>query len=948
MKTFYAFILALLPGLASQLLAQSVVPQRLNYQAIARNVSGQPLANQNISVRFSITSGSPDGATDYRETHAVATNAFGLFTLQIGAGTPAQGNMAAIDWSNASKWLRVEIDPAGGTAYQLLGASEFVSVPYALEALRTTEPPDLSLNDLNNVNAGNAQTGQVLQWNGVSWAPADLPPNTGNQTLSIAGNQLSISNGNTVTLPAAPAYSAGTGISIAGNVITNAGDTNPNDDLTTITNHGGDLTGAYNNLQISPETVGSVEIADGSITADDLQPGAFPPSVLGPDGAQAGQVLTWNGSAWVPAGLPPGAVYSAGNGIAIAANVISNTGDLNPNDDLRLASIFSGDVTGLYNNLQIAPGAVGSVEIADGSISAADLQPGAFQPNTLGQGGAQNGQILTWDGNAWSPANPATYTAGPGIFFLGNQIRAADTSANNELQTLALNGNELSLSLGGGTVALPTGPTYTAGSGISMSGNVISNTGDTNPNDDLTTTTNHGGDVTGLYNNLQIAPGAVGSVEIADGSINAADLQPGAFQPNTLGQGGAQNGQILTWDGNAWSPADPVTYTAGNGISIAGNVIANTGDTNPNDDLTTVTNHGGDITGPYNDLQIAPGAVGSVEITDGSISAADLQPGAFQPNTLGQGGAQNGQVLTWDGNLWSPATPTTYTAGPGIFFVGNQIFALDTTQTNELQTLSLSGNQLTLSLGGGTVTLPTGPTYSAGTGISISGNVITNTGDTNPNDDLTITTTHGGDVTGLYNNLQIASNAVGTAELVNGAVTGAKISTMGASNGQVLKWNGSTWSPGTDLQGGGLTLPYEGTCTTTGNAAAFRINNQPNQYGIYVRNTFPNAENDHAAIVGENLGNTAPPPPPAPEFPGYAIGVYGRANETNQFGIGVRGVGSNKGVWGTSSNGIGGEFSGNRALVTSGGAVGLNLISPNRTVHIKQSNISFAYSWLKL
>ncbi|MDZ4823189.1 MAG: tail fiber domain-containing protein, partial [Flavobacteriales bacterium] len=69
-------------------------------------------------------------------------------------------------------------------------------------------------------------------------------------------------------------------------------------------------------------------------------------------------------------------------------------------------------------------------------------------------------------------------------------------------------------------------------------------------------------------------------------------------------------------------------------------------------------------------------------------------------------------------------TGTTYTAGSGINIAGNAISATDASNTNEIQTITLSGANLSLSNGGGSVTLPTGTTYSAGSGISIAGNAI--------------------------------------------------------------------------------------------------------------------------------------------------------------------------------------------------------------------------------
>jgi hypothetical protein len=85
-----------------------------------------------------------------------------------------------------------------------------------------------------------------------------------------------------------------------------------------------------------------------------------------------------------------------------------------------------------------------------------------------------------------------------------------------------------------------------------------------------------------------------------------------------------------------------------------------------------------------------------------------------------------GKVLTSDayGNAsWQEATTgSSYTAGSGITITDGEISAEDNSATNELQTLSLSGSTLTLSAGGGSVSLPTGEggSYWAVTGINIS------------------------------------------------------------------------------------------------------------------------------------------------------------------------------------------------------------------------------------
>jgi len=60
-------------------------PEAVNYQAVARNLSGVPLVNQSVDVRFTIHQGSTTGAVVFQETHATSTNQFGLINLAIGS-----------------------------------------------------------------------------------------------------------------------------------------------------------------------------------------------------------------------------------------------------------------------------------------------------------------------------------------------------------------------------------------------------------------------------------------------------------------------------------------------------------------------------------------------------------------------------------------------------------------------------------------------------------------------------------------------------------------------------------------------------------------------------------------------------------------------------------------------------------------------------------------------
>ena len=135
-------------------------PQAMNYQAVARNAGGNLLANQSIGLRISITDGN-GGFLLYQETHSgVSTNQFGLFTLNIGNGTPVTGTFSSINWGSVTPWMQVELDPAGGTNYVSMGSSRLLSVPYAILAGGTGQWTTNG-NDIYNANSGNVGIGTI-------------------------------------------------------------------------------------------------------------------------------------------------------------------------------------------------------------------------------------------------------------------------------------------------------------------------------------------------------------------------------------------------------------------------------------------------------------------------------------------------------------------------------------------------------------------------------------------------------------------------------------------------------------------------------------------------------------------------------------------------------------------------------------------------------------------
>ncbi len=164
----------------------SQAPDVLNYQAVVRDASGQLLKDQELSVRISILQGSVDGSVVYSETFSTTSNAYGLIRLRIGEGATAD-DFSAIDWSAGPYFLRVAIDPAGGTAYTDIGTMQLLSVPYALHAKEAenvfsgdygdlTNTPNLSvyLTGETDPQVGNNTVNYFSKWDGTALVASAL------------------------------------------------------------------------------------------------------------------------------------------------------------------------------------------------------------------------------------------------------------------------------------------------------------------------------------------------------------------------------------------------------------------------------------------------------------------------------------------------------------------------------------------------------------------------------------------------------------------------------------------------------------------------------------------------------------------------------------------------------------------------------------------------------
>ncbi|MFD2823808.1 tail fiber domain-containing protein [Lacinutrix iliipiscaria] len=105
--------------------------QGINYKALIKDGSGNVVANDLITIQFTILQGAAQ-TNVYQESHAPTTDANGIVMVNIGDGTPISGTFNAIDWAADDHYLNVQINTGGGLTD--MGTTQFMAVPYAKQA----------------------------------------------------------------------------------------------------------------------------------------------------------------------------------------------------------------------------------------------------------------------------------------------------------------------------------------------------------------------------------------------------------------------------------------------------------------------------------------------------------------------------------------------------------------------------------------------------------------------------------------------------------------------------------------------------------------------------------------------------------------------------------------------------------------------------------------------
>lgn len=498
-----------------------------------------------------------------------------------------------------------------------------------------------------------------------------------------------------------------------------------------------------------------------------------------------------------------------------------------------------------------------------GNLVSLNSTPGATFP-LASTAPTTNGQLLAWNGTAWTTTTAGTIADGNVLTWNGTanrwEPRAGGGGFANPMTTQGdiivggASGTPTRLAAGAGFLKGGATPIYTtvtdadvaagaaiAGSkinpnfgaqNISTSGNVSTNGltigTSTWPANAAGVLTNNG---TGTLT-WAAAPNPTLGGDLT-GTAAAATVSRIQGQPVSATVPAA--GQVLQFVSGIWTPANLTGGGTVTNVTATAPINVANGSTTPALSLSPLTNTDISATAAIAGTKIDP-AFGTQNITTTTGSAS-----------IGGGlnvGLANGLQVSNAGNITringiatsfpaAQGAANTYLRNDGAGNLSWSTVAGGSDVTAQNGVLTGNGSTITgvaslpVNLGGTGATslsgLVVGNGTSAFTAITTgtNGQVLTVNAGVPSWQNPTTSGTAGGDLTGTYPNptiatgavtsTKIAAGAVGTTNIAASAVDDSKIANVApgkilqasATSGQVLKWNGSAWAPATDAVGGG-------------------------------------------------------------------------------------------------------------------------------------------------
>jgi len=213
---------------------------------------------------------------------------------------------------------------------------------------------------------------------------------------------------------------------------------------------------------------------------------------------------------------------------------------------------------------------------------------------------------------------------------------------------------------------------------------------------------------------------------------------------------------VWTFDNGFSLDGDTFTSLTGTGLAFSGGALTSV--------LGTDIDTSEIVNGTIATADIASNAVTSSLILDGTIVANDIANGTLTFSKLGQNGCSPSQVISWNGSAWACAndadtdTNTTYSAGSG---------------------LSLSGTTFSID---GTVALF--KTIDAPVGTDPVADSLTDTLTLNSGNGITVTGDAAADAVNFSLNIAAGSGL---------AFSGGALTLQSCAEGQILKYTSGSW-----------------------------------------------------------------------------------------------------------------------------------------------------------